>query len=227
MYDRLIGLFTLEELDFLANKKILLVGVGGVGSFVFETLIRSGIKNIDIIDYDKYDISNLNRQLHSNLNVLEKNKVDVLKDYAKNINLEINVNGFNIFLDNSTDFNFSKYDYIIDACDSMEAKILLIKQARLNNIKIISSLSVGKRIDPNQLIITSLNNTFNDPLAKKFRKALKSENIDLNIKVLFSKELPLKGDKIFSYMPVVSIAGIKIADYVVKDLINEYRTNKK
>lgn len=220
MYDRLELLFGKENLDVLAKKHIILVGMGGVGSFCFEVLIRSGIKKLTIIDFDTYEESNLNRQLHSNQNTIGHKKVEVLKNYAKNINNNITVNALDMFIDESTNLDLSKYDYIIDAVDSLKAKMMLILKATEQNIPIISSLGMAGKVNPSDICITTLEKTYNDPLAKKLRIMLKKEDFKGKVKVVFSKELPQKSKRnLPSYISVTAYAGILLADTVIKDLI--------
>ncbi len=216
MNERLIGLIDTEK---LSNFNILLVGVGGVGSACFEVLIRSGVKNITIVDFDTYEESNLNRQLHSNMEVIGKKKIDVLKKFANTLPLDINVNSVDVYLDSSSSLDFSNYDYIIDACDTIEAKVFLVKKAIEFNKKIICSMGVGNRINPLDLNVMRLSKTFNDPLAKKFRKALKDEGITKDIIVVASKELPIKKTPVSSYIGVSLTCGLLLADYVIKDLL--------
>lgn len=218
MNERLIGLIDTKK---LSKFNILLVGVGGVGSACFEVLIRSGIKNITIVDFDTYEESNLNRQLHSNLNVIGKKKIDVLKNFANTLPLDIKVNSVDVFLDSSSNLNFNKYDYIIDACDTIEAKVYLVKKALELNKKIISSMGVGNRINPHDLGVFKLSKTSNDPLAKKFKLALKKEGITKDVIVVASKELPIKKTPVSSYIGVSLVSGVLLADYVIKDLLNE------
>lgn len=221
MYTRLIDLFSEEKLKQLHNISVLLVGVGGVGSFCFETLIRSGIQNITIIDFDTYEKSNLNRQLHSNMQNLGQKKVNVLKEYTQKINSNINIIARDEFLNQNSTINFNDYDYIIDACDNIEAKVFLIKNAYQNNIKIISALGIGNRLNIQDVTVTKIFKTSNDPLAKKLRQALKKAGIMNNIPVVCSKELPIKKTPISSYVGVTATAGILLADYVIKDVLNE------
>ena len=221
MYTRLIDLFGEENLQQLQNINVLLVGVGGVGSFCFENLIRSGIRNMTIIDFDTYEESNLNRQLHSNLDNIGHQKVKVLQEYAKKINPNINLIAREEFLNQSSTINFEDYDYIIDACDNIEAKVYLIKNAYQNNIKIISALGIGNRLNIQDITISKIFKTSNDPLAKKLRQALKKAGIIYDIPVVCSKELPIKKTPISSYMGVTATAGILLADYAIKDVLNE------
>lgn len=223
MYDRVINLIGPDNFDILSKKKILLVGVGGVGGFVFEALIRSGIKNITVYDGDTVEITNLNRQLVANLDTIGKYKSDIAVSKAKKINDDINVSGYNKFLDASNINDLDKdYDYIIDACDSINTKLELIRFAEDKNIKIISSMGVGNRVDASKLIITRLNKTSNDPLAKKLRKLVKDNNLNMNTLVLCSKEVPIKKGKVDSLITLPGVAGLLIANYVINDLINLY-----
>ena len=137
MKERLINLFGESNLKKIKNTHILLVGIGGVGSFCFETLIRCGVENITVIDFDTYEESNLNRQLYATLDSLGKKKIDTALARAKSINENVNINVLDTFLDFNSDFDFSSYDYIIDACDSVPAKANLIINAKKYNKKII------------------------------------------------------------------------------------------
>lgn len=217
MYERIKDLLDLEKLK---KVNILLVGVGGVGSACFEVLIRSGVQNITIIDFDYYEESNLNRQLNSSINVIGKKKVEVLYNHAKEINKDINVEIRDEFIKKDSIIDYKKYDYIIDACDSIEAKILLITKADENNVRIISSLGVGNRVKPSDLSINTLNKTVNDPLGKKLRQNLRKIGFKSDVKVVSSKELPIKKTPVSSYIGVSSYAGILLADYVIKEVIN-------
>jgi len=221
MYERLNKLFTGEQTTILNNANILLVGVGGVGSVCFEILIRSGIKNITIIDFDAYEESNLNRQLHASRKTIGQSKVNVLKEYASNINDEIKVEIINEYLNKDSKLDYDTFDYIIDACDSIEAKILLITKAFEYQKKIICSLGVGNRVDPSKLSVSTLKKTTGDPLGKKLRYELKKHEFNYDIKVISSTEVPIKSNPISSYMGVSATAGILLADAVIKDLINE------
>lgn len=220
MYERIKDLFN-GNLEKLANTNILLVGVGGVGSVCFEILIRSGIKNITIVDFDMYEESNLNRQLHSNKSNIGMKKVNVLQKYAENLSEDIKVTIIDEFINKNSILNYEKYDYIIDACDSIDAKILLITKANEYNKKIICSLGVGNRTNPSKLKVSTLKKTSGDPLGKKLRYELKKIGFSDDVKVVSSEELPVKLSPVSSYMGVSAYAGILLADAVIKDLINE------
>ena len=218
MNERLIKLLNIDKLK---DKNILLVGVGGVGSFCFETLIRSGIKNITIIDFDKYEISNINRQLNSSLDTIGKYKVDVLKEHALTIDGNINVNISHERIDKNSSINYKNYDYIIDACDSIDAKVNIITNAIKNNIKVISSMGIGNRIDSSKLKIMRFKKVNGDPLAKKLRMTFKNINFNNDFMCVASEEQPIKSLPISSYIAVTSYAGILLADYVIKELSND------
>lgn len=220
MFERTINLIGIDNFNKISNLNILLVGLGGVGSFVFESLIRSGVNNITIVDYDVVTLSNINRQLVANLNTLGRKKVDVAQEHAKEINNKINIKVLDLKL-TSENINYlnDDYDFIVDACDSIDAKISLIKFAQEHNIKIISAMGMGNRLKPQNIKISSLNKTINDPLAKKVRNILRKENISLNIPVVFSEELPIKKDAINSIATVPSVAGIYITSYIINSVI--------
>lgn len=220
MFERTINLIGTDNFNKISNLNILLVGLGGVGSFVFESLIRAGANNLTIVDYDVVTLSNINRQLVANLNTVGRKKIDVAIEHAKEINNKINIKALDIKITSENINNLkSDYDFIVDACDSIDAKISLIKFAKEHNIKIISSMGMGNRLKPQNIKISSLNKTINDPLAKKLRNILRKENINLNIPVVFSEELPIKKDAINSLVTVPSIAGIYITSYIINSVI--------
>lgn len=220
MFERTINLIGTDNFNKISNLNILLVGLGGVGSFVFESLIRAGVNNLTIVDYDVVTLSNINRQLVANLNTVGRKKIDVAIEHAKEINNKISIKALDIKITSENINNLkSDYDFIVDACDSIDAKISLIKFAKEHNIKIISSMGMGNRLKPQNIKISSLNKTINDPLAKKLRNILRKENINLNIPVVFSEELPIKKDAINSLVTVPSIAGIYITSYIINSVI--------
>lgn len=220
MFERTINLIGTDNFNKISNLNILLVGLGGVGSFVFESLIRAGVNNLTIVDYDVVTLSNINRQLVANLNTVGRKKIDVAIEHAKEINNKISIKALDIKITSENINNLkSDYDFIVDACDSIDAKISLIKFAKEQNIKIISSMGMGNRLKPQNIKISSLNKTINDPLAKKLRNILRKENINLNIPVVFSEELPIKKDAINSLVTVPSIAGIYITSYIINSVI--------
>lgn len=222
MFDRLINLIGENNFKLIKNKKVLLVGVGGVGGFTLEALVRSGIHNITIYDDDAIELSNLNRQIISSLNNIGNKKIDEAIKRAKSINNEINICGYIEKISEKNIENIGKFDYIIDACDDLKAKVLLIKYALKNNIKIICALGTGKRITSDNIVIKKLKDTKNDPLARNLRKYISKESLSMNIPVIYSEDLPMNNDKVISssiFTP--AIVGIKLANYVINDIIQQ------
>lgn len=222
MFDRLINLIGENNFKLIKNKKVLLVGVGGVGGFTLEALIRSGIHNITIYDDDAIELSNLNRQIISSLNNIGNKKIDEAIKRAKSINNEINIFGYTEKISEKNIEDIGKFDYIIDACDDLKAKVLLIKYALKNNIKIICALGTGKRITSDNIVIKTLKDTKNDPLARNLRKYISKEGLSMNIPVIYSEDLPMNNDKVISssiFTP--AIVGIKLANYVINDIIQQ------
>ena len=222
MFDRIISLIGKDRFNKLEKIKVLIVGVGGVGGYALETLVRSGIINIDIIDYDEIDITNLNRQIITTQNNIGNIKVEEAKKRALSINSKVNINIFKTYLDESNiDLLNNKYDYIIDACDSVKTKVELVKNSKKYNYKIISCMGTAKKTDPTKLSITTLDKTNYDKLAKIMRKELKDLNIDLKkIYVVSSTEPVMECDILGSMMMVPATAGILCAKYIIDDVIN-------
>lgn len=230
-YSRLELLIGKEALDILSTKRVLVFGLGGVGGNVCDALARSGIMHFDIVDNDIIDITNINRQLISNMNVLGRNKVDVMEEHLKSINPDIEVNKLKCFYlpENSEQFDFSKYDYVIDAIDTVKAKIDIIVKCKSLQIPVISALGCGNKMDLTKLEVSDLAKTSYDPLAKVLRHELKKYNITHH-KVVYSKEIPIKIDTVQegnrrsvpgSTAFVPPAAGILIAQVVIKDLLNK------
>lgn len=170
--DRLENLVGLNNLVKIKNLKILIVGLGGVGGYTFESLVRSGVNNFVLVDGDVIDNTNLNRQIISNLSNIGRFKAYEAEKRARTINKDININSYNIFLNEETikKFDISSFDYVIDACDDVDAKLLLINECLDKNVKIISSMGTAKKMDASKIVVTKLNKTSYDPLAKKMRK---------------------------------------------------------
>ena len=214
----------------LQQKTVLLCGIGGVGSYTLEALVRMGIGHIILVDNDKVSITNLNRQLIALNSTIGQLKVDVAKNRALDINTNLKVDTYPIFINDDTiDILFKHHiDYIVDAVDTVNAKINLIKKANELNIPIISSMGTGNKLDPTKLHITDISKTEYCPLAKTMRYELRKINIK-HLKVLTSKEPPIKIEQIkdennriiigsTSFVP--STAGLIIASEVINDLIN-------
>ena len=221
-FNRIINLIGEELFNNLSTQKILIVGCGGVGGYALETLVRSGIKNIDLIDFDKIDITNLNRQIITNLINIGLSKVEEAKKRALTINENINIKVYNEFLNNE---NINKilsnnYDYIIDACDTVDTKIDLIINKENYNYKLISCMGTAKKIDPTKLSITTIDKTSYDPLAKVIRKKLRDINYNKKVTVVSSTEEPIICNELGSFMMVPATAGILCAKYIIDDIIN-------
>ncbi len=224
MLERSKMLIHQDKLNKFINSNILIVGIGGVGGACFEALVRAGLQNITVIDGDSFDRSNLNRQLLSNINNIGYSKVNEALLRGKSINPNISVKCYEMFLNeaNIDEIEYAKYDYIIDCCDTMTTKLLLVKKALEYKVKIISSMGTGNRLDPSKLEITNIWKTENDPVAKVMRKMLRNNNIKYKLPVLCSKETPIKiqSRKPGSVSFVPNVAGFCIASYVFNDIIN-------
>lgn len=223
MFEKLNKIISEKHFNIMQNTHVLLVGIGGVGGFAFEALIRSGIGKITIIDHDVIDITNLNRQIITNNNNIGQKKIEEARKRALEINPKCEIITRDLFLDESNidEIFKDKFDYIIDACDTITTKALLVKKAKELNIKLISCMGTGNRLDPTKVMITKLNKTYNDPLAKAMRKILKENNLKTNIDVIWSSELPIKtgNRKPSSIILVPSTAGIYAASYIISDIL--------
>ena len=223
MFERIISLIGQANFDKLRSINVLIVGLGGVGGYALETLVRSGISNISLIDYDIIDESNLNRQIITNESNIGKCKVEEAKNRALSINPNINIRTYNTFLDisNIDKILENNYDYIIDACDSVETKMELIKKSMNSNFKLISSMGTAKKLDLTKLSITTLDKTNYDPLAKVIRKKCKESNINLKkVRVVSTTEKALSCKNLGSMMMVPATSGILCAYYVINDIIS-------
>ena len=225
-YARILKLINVDQLTTIQNRKVVIVGVGGVGGYALETLVRFGIKNISVIDNDTVDITNLNRQIISNYNVLGQNKVEIALKRALSINPNGNFRGDNVFLnqDNLAEFIPNDSDYILDCCDTVTTKIALIKFAKEKNIPIICAMGTGNRLDPSKILVTDIYKTNNDPLAKIMRRLCKDNNVK-KLEVVTSSELPVKThDRTPGSTPFVpSVAGIFMASYLVNKWLKDLK----
>lgn len=202
------------------EKMVCVVGVGGVGASCVESLVRTGIHHLVIVDYDKVELSNLNRQIQANHQTLGMDKTTALKEKMLAINPAVEIIEIKAFLDSSNFHLLLDYpiDYVVDAIDSIDAKVNLIEFCVKNKLPILSSCGMGNRVDPTQIMVTRLDKTYNDPLAKSLRIKCRLKQCD-KIKVVFSKELPQKRDKpVASLSFVVNVAGHVLASEVIKDL---------
>lgn len=223
-FSRIEMLIGNNKLEKLSQSRVGVFGIGGVGGYVVEALVRSGIGEIDIIDSDKVSISNLNRQIYALHSTIGKYKTEVAKERILDINPNIKVNTYNIFYtpETSEQFDFTKFDYIVDAIDTVSGKIELIEKAKSANVPIISSMGAGNKMDPTAFKVSDIYKTSVCPLAKVMRYELKRRGIK-KLKVVYSQEPPIKqgGKRIpGSNAFVPSVVGLIIAGEVIKDLIN-------
>lgn len=224
-FERTALLLGERAVEALSRAHVAVFGVGGVGGYVVEALVRSGIQNIDIIDNDTVCLTNLNRQIIALHSSLGRYKVDVMKERILDINPRAKVNAFKCFYLPETAglFDFSKYDYVVDAVDTVTAKMSLISQAKAAGCKIICSMGAGNKLDPAMFEVADISKTSVCPLARVVRQECKKRNIK-DVKVVFSKEKPvtfsgkMNPDAPGSTAFVPSVAGLIIAGEVIKDL---------
>lgn len=221
IFSRSIGLLNEDNFNLIQDKVIVIFGLGGVGGTALEALARTGFKHFLIIDFDKVDPSNLNRQILYTAKDIGRNKVEVAKERILSINEEADINTYCI---KAQDFDFNqKIDFIVDAIDDVNGKLYLLSKAKEKDIPFIMSLGMANRFDPSKVKIAKLNQTHSDPLAKKIRYMVKKQGLDTsNINVVISEELPQKnGDKLYSIMTVPSSAGLSIAKFILSSIIIE------
>ena len=226
MFERLEKIIDKDNLNKLKETTIMVVGIGGVGGYVVEALVRSGIGNIIIIDKDKVDITNKNRQIIALDSTIGKSKVEVMKERILDINKECNVVAIEDFLlvENTYEI-IKKYmpDYVVDACDTVTTKKEIIRSCVDLDIELVSCMGTGNRFDPSKLEITDLRKTSYDPIAKILRKYIKDEKIKKKINVLYSKEESVKtGDRTPGSTGFVPpSAGLLIASFIFRKIINK------
>ncbi|MBE6754993.1 MAG: tRNA threonylcarbamoyladenosine dehydratase [Ruminococcaceae bacterium] len=223
--------FGSDSLEKLKNSRVAVFGVGGVGGYVCEALARSGVGTLDIIDNDTVSPSNINRQIIALHSTIGKNKVDVCQERLLDINPEITVNTHNCFFlkENENEFEFEKYDYIVDAIDTVSGKLALAVIADKLSIPIISSMGAGNKTDPTQFKVADIYKTSVCPLAKAMRKLCRDNGVK-KLKVVYSEEMPTIKEELIdensnkrqipgsvSFVP--SVVGLIMAGEVVKDLI--------
>ena len=222
MYSRTELLIGEENVQKLKNAKVLIVGLGGVGGFVLESLVRCGIGELGLCDFDTVDITNKNRQILALDSTIGKKKTEVAKARALDINPDCKITVFDIKLteENINELNLIKWDYVAECIDDVKAKMALIKTCKASNTKVISSMGTGNKLDSSQFRIVDINKTENDRLARSVRKA--SRESGLKFDVLYSNESPIQDNveiiPTISYMP--AIAGLKISEFIIKKLID-------
>lgn len=222
-FSRTISLIGEEPFNKIKEKKVLILGIGGVGGFVTEALARAGVKNFTLIDNDVVSKSNINRQIIALNSTLGRPKVDVMKERILDINPLAVVSARQEFITPSSIANEDfLYDYVIDCIDNITAKIALAIESEKRGFKLISCMGTGNKLKPEMFEIADIYKTSVCPLAKIMRKKLKDANVK-KLTVLYSKEEPINNGKTrvpasISFTP--SIAGLRIAEYVIKEFLN-------
>lgn len=227
-----------EGMDKLHNTRVAVFGIGGVGGYTVEALVRSGIGTIDIFDDDKVSVTNLNRQIIATMDTVGRYKVDVMKERALSVNPDVVVNTHKCFYmpDNADEFDFSVYSYIVDAIDTVTGKIEIITRADKQNIPVISCMGAGNKLDAAGFEVADIYDTSVCPLARTMRRELKKRGVK-SLKVVYSKETPISPDSMFEEiqtqsdrkgMPkriipgstafVPAVAGLIAAGEVIRDL---------
>lgn len=218
-----------DGMDKLQDATIAVFGIGGVGSFAVEGIVRTGIGKIVLIDYDTIDVSNINRQIHATKDTIGDYKVDAMKDRILSINPNIDIEIYKEKYNKETRDKLlsSEYDYVVDAVDMISSKIDLIMQCKKRNINIISSMGAGNKLNPTMFRVSDIYDTKICPLAKVMRRELRRRKVD-SLKVVYSEEFPLlvnlEKEDLRKAIPgsvsfVPSVAGFIIASEVVKDIV--------
>ena len=215
-----------EGVEKLKSKKVIVIGIGGVGGYTCEALARTGVGQIDLVDSDVVSLSNINRQIIALHSTVGQKKVDAMKERINDINSDIVVNTYDMFVteNNLSTLNLSKYDYVVDAIDTVSSKIAIVELCDKENIKVISSMGAGNKLDPCAFKVSDIYKTAVCPLAKAVRVALKKKGIK-KLKVVYSEETPCvpameNGKRVpASCAFIPSVAGLIVASEVIKDLI--------
>lgn len=222
-----------QAISLLADKRVAVFGVGGVGGYVVEALARTGIGHLDLIDNDTVSLTNINRQIIALHSTIGKDKVEVARDRVLDINPNCDVKIYKTFYlpETANLFNFKEYDYVVDAIDTVAGKLMLIEETKRNDVPIISSLGAGNHLDPLSFKVSDINSTSMCPLAKVMRRELKKRNIK-DVKVVYSTEQAIKPydyeeiqkDSSKRATPgsvafIPSVVGLIIGGEVIKDLL--------
>ncbi|MGL4402966.1 MAG: tRNA threonylcarbamoyladenosine dehydratase [Fusobacteriaceae bacterium] len=233
MFQRLGLLIGDENLEKLKNSHVLIFGLGGVGGFTVEALVRAGVGELTVVDFDTVDITNLNRQIIAVQSSVGKYKAELIKERAHAINPEVKINAFQEKFTEETAHLFfdeeKKYNYVVDAIDLVTHKLKIIELCKKHGFPIISSMGTGNKLNPTMIEVADISKTSVCPLARVMRKELKDRRIT-KVKVIFSKEVPKKPENkdenrekkvnVGSASFVPSVAGLIIASEVVKDICN-------
>ena len=220
IYERSVGLLGDDNFNLIQDKVIAIFGLGGVGGTTLEALARTGFKHFILVDFDKVDASNLNRQILYTAKDVGRDKVNAAKERLLAINNDFDIQVFNV---KAQEFDFNqKIDFIVDAIDDVDGKLFLLKKAQENSIPHIMSLGMANRFEPEKVRVAKLNQTRNDPLAKKIRYLVKTNGLNTaGVNVVISDELPQKNEgKLYSTMMVPSAAGLVIAKFILNSIID-------
>ncbi len=211
-----------DNVEKLGDKKVAVFGIGGVGSYACEALIRCGIGNLTMVDYDIIDITNINRQIHATYNTIGKPKVEVMRERALDINPSINITIHNKCFDSSNkDYLLNEnYDYVVDSIDMVSSKIDLIEESKLKGLSIISAMGAANKLNPTMLQVNDIYETSMCPLAKIMRRELRKRDVK-SLKVVWSKERPVRKTGLGSTSFVPPTAGLIIASEVIKDILKK------
>lgn len=213
----------------LKKSCVAVFGVGGVGGYTVEALVRSGVGEIDVIDNDTVSLSNINRQIIALHSTVGQSKVEVIKQRALDINPDVKINCHEVFFmpDTANQFDFTKYDYVADAIDTVTGKIEIIMQSQNAGVKVISSMGAGNKLDPTRFEVEDIYKTSVCPLARVMRRELKNRGVK-KLKVVYSKEEAIKPSVVTdgkavpgSLAFVPSVAGLVMAGEIIKDLIED------
>ena len=219
-FERTIGLIGEDGAEKLKNARVLLFGVGGVGGYVAEALIRSSVGRLDAVDGDTVADSNINRQIVALTSTIGRYKAEVFSERAKDINPEAEVTAYNLFFnaDTAQKFDFSAYDYVVDAVDDVPAKTEIIVRAVAAGTPVISAMGAGNKLDPTLFKVSDISKTSVCPLARVMRRKLRERGVN-HCKVVYSTEEPQARRVPPSSMAFVpSVAGLIIAGEIVRDL---------
>ena len=214
-----------ESIKRLEHATVAVFGIGGVGGHVAEALARSGVGNLDLIDHDTVSVSNINRQIVALHSTVGRPKVEVMRERILDINPEIRVNAHRCFYlpETAGEFDFTKYDYVVDCIDTVTGKLQLVEAAKAAGVPVICSMGAGNKLNPTAFEVADISKTSVCPLAKVMRRELKKRNIK-NVKVVYSKEEPVVRKSIpGSCAFVPSVVGLILAGEVIKDLTEDSR----
>lgn len=224
MFERLIRILGTDDFHILQNSHIFLIGIGGVGGYALEALVRSGISSLTICDYDTIEESNMNRQILATSNNIGAYKVEEARNRVMSINPLCNVQMIqdHVSIDFWQHYDFSGYDFVIDACDDILVKKELILRCMDQQVPIVSCMGTGNRLHPELLEISSLDKTYQDPLSRKMRQLIRQvDESYLRVPVVWSRECPIQTDKLGTICTVPMVAGSYLASYAIHTILGK------